>query len=77
MNIMTDLEVIATQLLARDDIADLRATRDAIELADLLIWTAPEAIYALIQDHEPISHDDYMIPALRATLTGMIESPND
>lgn len=72
------LDIIATQLLARDDITDLRATRDAIELADLLIWTAPDTIIAdAIEHHLPIEHADDFIPTLRATLTDMILNPND
>lgn len=74
---MIDLDILATQLLAREDIADLRATRDAAELADLLIWTAPNSIYAPIAAHLPIDHADDFIPNLRAELTAMILAPND
>ena len=78
MILMTiELDIIATQLLARDDIADLHATRDAIELADLLIWTAPNMIYAHIAAHLPIEHEDHFIPDLRAELVAMILNPND
>lgn len=71
------MDAIATQLLARDDIADLYANKDAVELADLLIWTAPDLIYAHIAAHLPIDHADNFIPELRAELTAMILSPND
>lgn len=71
------LDIIATQLLARDDIADLYANKDAVELADLLIWTAPNSIYAHIAAHLPIDHADNFIPDLRAELVAMILNPND
>jgi len=76
---IADLDIISTQLLAREDIADLRSTRDAIELADLLIWTAPDSIYTQITDHIILigGDADLFIPNLREVLTSMILNPNE
>ena len=61
------IDIIAYTLLMRDDIADLRATHDAIELADILINTETEMIIP----------DNIDIPELRAIMTEMILNPID
>jgi hypothetical protein len=62
-----DLNIIAYSMLARDDIADLRATRDAAELADFLINSA--TLPDTITDHDT---DD-----LHLIMTSMIMNPID
>jgi hypothetical protein len=70
------LDIIAYDLLARDDIVDLRATRDAIELADLLINTASYDHLMLMID-AGADLDDAIIDELRAIMTDMILNPID
>jgi hypothetical protein len=64
------LLIIAYDLLSRDDIADLRATRDAIELADLLISIMPSRYDDTLIYDEPLYE-------LRTIMTDMILNPLD
>lgn len=71
------LELIAYELLSRDDIADLRATHDAIELADFLInFTRPDLIKDATED---LDEDDFLIFVndLRLITEEMILADND
>lgn len=78
MNSTADLSIIAYSMLSRDDIADLRATRDAIELADLLINTASDDQLNMIGDIQADLDDDYaVITELRTIMTDMILNPID
>jgi hypothetical protein len=79
---MTDeLTIIAIQILARDDIADLRATRDADELADYLIHDDPHDAmigYAPLDDAIMNDDDDAAIAimnSLHPILVAMIIDP--
>lgn len=79
--IITDdqLTIAAHIMLSRDDIADLHATRDAIELSDLLIWEGHDAFLSLIDD-DLIDDDDACIlimDRMRAIMTDMILTDHD
>lgn len=74
---MMPLDFLAYELLSRDDIADLHATRDAIELADFLINTASDDQIDLMIDTETDLDDELIIPELRAIMTKMILNPID
>lgn len=64
------LPIIAYDLISRDDIADLYATRDAIELADLLISIMPSRYNDTLIYDEPLNE-------LRSIMTEMILNPID
>lgn len=76
------LNMIAYEMLSRDDIADLRATRDADELADLLINLAPDCLITYAPLDDAIMNDDddaasMIIEELRPILVAMILNPID
>lgn len=72
-----DLTIIAYELLSRDDIANLYATRDADELAELLIADAPlTTILPALDAHNP-TIDFATIDQLHAIMTNMILNPID
>ncbi len=70
---MITLDTFAYTILSRYDIADLHATRDAIELADLLIAYADHTDTEFDTDLD----DDMIIPELRLIMTNMILNPVD
>ncbi len=71
---MIDYDAYATMILARDDIADLSATRDADELITHLL--------GMIEEDKILRDINYYFgpgefTTLRATMKLMILSPND
>lgn len=77
-----ELNALAYSMLSRDDIADLRATRDADELADLLINFAPDELISFPPLDDAIMNDDddtasTIIEELRPILVAMILNPID
>jgi hypothetical protein len=73
-----DLRIIALDMITRDDISILLATRDAIELADLLIAIMPDSLITVLTDHLEIDDDlefEFMIGDLRREIESMILSP--
>lgn len=67
------IDMIAIELLAREDIADLHSTRDADELAHYLIMNAKGDIIPALVDMIL----DSPLTALHDSLIGMILNPND
>jgi len=77
---MRQIEVIAYELLSLPEVADLRATRDAIELADLIINNDPDALITFLDDKLDLDDDDACIEImdeLREIMTEMILHPVD
>lgn len=77
-----ELNALAYSMLARDDIADLRATHDADELADLLINLGPDDLLEFPPLEDAIMNDDddaasIIIEELRPILVAMILNPID
>ena len=69
----TDLDILAYELLSRDDIAELRAIMDAIELADYIFNLAPDALMIYCESMLDDDDDDAII-ALRDELLPLMES---